>query len=93
MIDSGEPDVQIIGCPNGSNFDVIHQSDAIRVCAGESQNYILNKDEWQSAVIAFADAVRAFYDASLPKLPSDDFSRRGYDAMISEWDRRRKIVR
>ncbi len=92
MIDSGRLDVQIIGCPNGSNFDVAHLADSIRVHASELGQFDVRKNDWKSAVILFVDTVRKFYDDSLPKTPSNDFSSAGYNAMIAEWDRRRKIA-
>jgi hypothetical protein len=92
MIDNGEFDVQITGCPNGSNFNVTHLADSIRVHVNEQTHFDVRQNDWKSAVLSFVDTVREFYNNSELKTPADDFASAGYNAMIAEWDRRREIA-
>lgn len=89
LYDTGDDDVLICGCPNGSDVLVNHNPNGtiiLTTTGGES--YTVSKTEWRDAVKSFSDMVRQFYDDSLPKTPTETDTD-GYARMISEWDRRR----
>ncbi len=90
MYDTGEDDVVICGCPNGSDLFVTRDGDAtIRLTSPTGKSLVASIDDWRAAINEFADAVRRFYEQSLPKAPSDDEDAAGFSKMMSEWDRRR----
>lgn len=88
MYDTGDDDVVICGCPNGSNFDVMHFGRSIWISTKDGRSYIVRTDEWRLAVTQFSDAVRQFYDTSLRKAPADDEASAGFAKMMAEWSRR-----
>jgi hypothetical protein len=53
---------------------------------GESQ--FVREPEWKTTVLQFSSMVRNFYDSSTPKELFDDDERRGFEKMMSEWNRR-----
>ncbi len=92
IIDTGDSDVQIIGCPNGVNFDVVHVTEELQIHSKQFGVCSMPEEKWRSAVLLFVDAVRDFYNASLPKQLSDEHDRFGFDKMFAEWDRRRALA-
>jgi hypothetical protein len=83
-------EVDISGCPYGPNPEVLHVNGAIRVVGEDGAEATVSFDAWKAAVFAFADQVKAFYDASPPRRswddPDDDAA---YASFWSEWTRRR----
>ena len=47
------------------------------------------ENDWREAVLNFSDAVMDFYDRSMRKEPADDDERKGFSAMMIEWQRLR----
>jgi hypothetical protein len=90
MYDIGEADVQIVGCPNGTNFDVVHAGDTVELRSSDLGVFRLSSSEWKSAVKSFSDEVQNFYEASKPKEPSDEVASKGFAKMLAEWKRRRQ---
>jgi hypothetical protein len=88
MYDTGDDDVVICGCPNGSNVDVTHVGGAIRVSTNDGRLYTEPIAEWRRAITQFSVAVRQFYEVSLPKTPADDEESAGFAKMMQEWNRR-----
>ena len=90
MFDTGDEDVVICGCSNGSNVLVKHTTDGgIELESTDGRRFELQYEDWRNAVVEFSDAVRSFYDSSLPKTPSDTTEGEGFQKMLSEWNRRR----
>jgi hypothetical protein len=90
MYDTGDDDVLICGCPNGSDVIVTHDDNCtVRLTSATGKLYVVTSDEWRQAVNAFSDAVRSFYDHSLPKTPTNDMDSAGFAKMMAEWNRRR----
>lgn len=90
MYDKGGEDVAICGCPNGSDVFVTHGDDGtVRLTSSTGKSYVVSAKDWRQAVHEFSDCVRAFYDHSLPKTPTDGTDPAGFAKLIQEWDRRR----
>jgi hypothetical protein len=89
MYDTGDHDVSICGCPNGSNVKVTHNDSTVRLATRDSQSFAVSIDEWRHAVNEFSAVVRQFYDDSLPKTATDDTDSAGFAKMMDEWERRR----
>ena len=70
-------------------MSVTHEADGrIRLTQRDGQSCVVSADDWRRAINQFSDCVRAFYDESLPRTPSDDDAA-GFARMMTEWDRRR----
>ncbi len=88
MFDTGDDDVLICGCPNGSDLSLSHNADGtVRLTANNGTIYTVYESEWRDAVRTFSDLVRQFYRRSLPKTPAES-DLDGYAKMMAEWDRR-----
>jgi len=89
MYNTGDEDVLICGCPNGSDVSVIHDVDGtVRLTSAKGKSYVVPAIEWQRATHEFSKTVLDFYNHSLPKTPEDDIDIAGYAKMMDEWMRR-----
>jgi hypothetical protein len=88
----GQGDVQIVGCNSGIDFGVMRVRDEVILTANDGTEYRVAFSEWQRAVWNFSDSVRAFYSASSPKEPEDDYEQRSFLKFLSEWSRRRSFI-
>jgi hypothetical protein len=88
----GQEDVAICGCPNGEDFEILHQAngEGIVIRATDGREWIVGWPQWRAAVFVFADAVSDFYAACSPKQPSDE-DVAGFKKFWSEWERRRGL--
>lgn len=83
-------DVFICGCPNGIDWSVQHETDAVRLTAADGATVLLSKQQYQAKVLAFVDAVEEFYQCSKAKnIPADAEDAEGYALFWREWRRRR----
>lgn len=85
----GQDDVQIVGCNSGINFEVVRIGGDVVLTADDGKQHRATFSDWKQAVCAFSDSVRAFYSASSPKNPEDDWEERSFRKFLSEWSRRR----
>ena len=74
----GNEDVVIVGCPNGADFEVIHDGNEIIIGSAPARIYRIPLSDWRAAVCDFSDAVRSFYAASSPKQPADQDEAKGF---------------
>lgn len=83
-------DVTLCGCPNGEDFEVLHQTgrDTIIILASNRRAWEIELSDWRTAVLGFADAVSSFYSSCSPKRVCDD-DRAGFSKFCAEWARRR----
>jgi hypothetical protein len=89
MYDTGDEDVAICGCANGSDVYVTHVDDVnVRLTSATGKSYVVPVDEWRQATRKFSEDVLEFYDQSLPKTPADDTDSAGFAKMMEEWKRR-----
>jgi hypothetical protein len=85
-----QEDVVISGCPNGVDFEVLHEpsNQNVIIRASDGREWRVACSEWRVAVLAFADRVSEFYAACSPKQPTDDDAP-GFTKFMAEWERRR----
>jgi hypothetical protein len=88
----GQDDVQIVGCNSGIDFEVVQIDDDVILTAGDGTQHRIAFPDWRKAVCAFSDSVRAFYAASSPKEPEDEWEKRSFRKFLSEWSRRRSLA-
>ena len=82
-------EVSISGCPNGTDWSVVHEGENLKLILPSGQEEVVSLGEYIPEVLAFAETVKAFYDACTPKeIPADEFRRKGYQAFWNEWNRR-----
>lgn len=79
--------VNICGCPSGIDWTIIHMDgNKIKHISDGGQEAIIDKEEYKTIVLDFADQVENFYKTSLPKIiPTDDFDKKGYLTFWKEW--------
>ncbi len=75
-----------VGCMHQRDFAVRHREDRVELVFGD-ETLEVSERAWTNAVLDFAGAVRAFYDASEPKVPLEDDAA-GWRAFWAEWERR-----
>lgn len=82
--------VDIIGCDNGLDWEVVHAGDEIVITLADGYAIRISYAAYEKEVLSFADEVEAFYRQAKPKiLPQDSIERQGYYAFWREWNRRR----
>jgi hypothetical protein len=81
-------DVIILGCDIGVDFSVVHGDGLVTITSAGGESRSVAQSQWANAVQQFSTAVRQFYDSSAAKKPFDDHERKGYEKMMSEWNRR-----
>lgn len=86
----GQEDAAVCGCPNGEDFEVLHDvnGSGVVVHSTDGRQWTVGWSEWREAVFAFADKVSELYAASSPKEPSYEDSS-GFEKFKMEWKRRR----
>lgn len=80
------PRVDIPGCVSGANCWVRHDHDGVAIEGPDGRVHHIAGDEWRSAVFAFCDAVRKFYDESPARQPYDQHDADGFATFLAEWD-------
>lgn len=88
----GQDDVLITGCNVGIDFEVVQVGEEVLLAAADGKQHRVGAPNWKRAVCEFSDAVQAFYAASSPKQPADDFEQRSFQKFLSEWSRRRSLA-
>ncbi len=88
----GSADVLIVECNNGVDWEVRHQDGVVELRFENGTEVTVSTREWRGAVLEFADAIAAFYDASAAKQPADELEAEGFEAFRVEWARRREAV-
>lgn len=82
--------VDIIGCPQGIDWTVVHQDNYIKIITETFQEVILIQKEYQNIVFSFVDQIEDFYYQSQPRLlPKENDERQAYIAFWNEWYRLR----
>ena len=89
IYDMDGPDVCILGCNDGIDFAIATNLGRTTIRTATGAVHEVSEAAWRAAVFGFADEVAAFYEASSPKVPSDDVERRGFAKFLHEWERRR----
>lgn len=89
LYDTGGPDVGIIGCDSGEEFEVHHAAGGV-VVRDAGRSWLVGWPQWRAAVFHFADRVSDFYAACSPKRPHADDAA-AYLKFVAEWERRRGL--
>ena len=78
--------VDIIGCPNGVDWSVLHENDNVILITETGKRTAIPIDEYRKTVFDFADLIESFYNSAEDKIiPEDEFDRKGYVAFWNEW--------
>lgn len=93
LVDAASGEVANGGCPNGVNWWVRHAGAAVTLELPDGRRLTIPREVWCRAVVAFADAVDAFYAASAPKVPGGADDEEWFAAFRAEWRRRRAGAR
>lgn len=89
--DATSDNVLILGCPSGVDWWVEHRDQQVQLTVPGGDAVRLPFAAYRAQVLAFADAVEAFYQRSAPKkVPADAEDAEGYELFWTEWHRRRK---
>ena len=89
IYDVGESEVVICGCPSGIDFEIRHRHEIFEITTDDGRRIEVPEREWEDAVVRYSDQVMSFYERSKPKVPSDAEERKGFAAMMTEWNRLR----
>lgn len=77
--------VTISGCPNGIDFDILHQDENIIIRTQNDHTYTVPFEEYKAAVLAYAKQVEEFYHQHPPRRFENEFDRDGFSAFCNEW--------
>lgn len=81
-------EVHIIGCPNGIDWNIIHQDGNVVIKSIAGVEVVLTLNEYKNIVFEFVDEVIGFYNSCSTKISSED-DVDGYEAFWCELKRRR----
>jgi len=84
-----QTEVYICGCPNGIDWTEEQVNGGVKITTESGKETLVPMDAYRAEVFQFADKVESCYASCAPKVPCDDFSRKGYTAFWNEWHRRR----
>ena len=87
MADEQKDYVDIMGCPSGIDWTIIHTDNCkVKHITDRGQEATIDKEVYKKIVLNFADQVENFYKTSLSKtIPTDDFDKKGYLTFWKEW--------
>ena len=78
--------VEIIGCPNGVDWQVLHENDSVILVTESGKRTVIPMEEYRRTVFEFADLIENFYKNSEDKkFPEDKAAKNGYIAFWNEW--------
>ena len=77
--------VNIVGCTNGIDFNIIHQQENIIIETTDNTKYQVPFSEYKNAVLSFVKQVMEFYKSNPPREFEDNFDKDGFSAFITEW--------
>ena len=77
--------VNIIGCNNGIDFNIIHEEGNIAIVTEDNAEYRIPFEEYKNEVISFAKQVMDFYKTNPPREFANGFEKDGYSAFVTEW--------
>ena len=77
--------VTIIGCPNGIDFDIIHEDNNIIIRTQDGTTYTVTFNDYKAAVLSYANQIQDFYHQNPPRQIEDSFNQDGFSAFCNEW--------
>lgn len=86
IYEEGMNEVYLMNCPNGHDWEVLHQEELIRLTTQKGTTVQIPFNEYKKEVLSFFDSIDNFYQESKPKeLPEDEYDRIGYLQFRKEW--------
>ena len=79
--------VTISGCPNGIDFDIIHEDNNIIIRTQDGTTYTVTFEDYKSTVLYYAKQIEDFYHQNSPRQFEDKFDQDGFSAFCNEWYR------
>ena len=77
--------VDIVGCTNGIDFNIIHQQESLIIETVDNTKYQVPFSEYKNTVLSFAKQVMEFYKSNPPREFEDTFDKDGFSAFVTEW--------
>ncbi|MBQ7335390.1 MAG: hypothetical protein IJW92_02820 [Clostridia bacterium] len=77
--------VTIIGCPNGIDFDIIHEDNNIIIRTQDGITYTVTFEDYKIAVLSYAKQIEDFYHQNPPRQFEDKIDQDGFSAFCNEW--------
>ena len=77
--------VDIIGCPNGIDFNITHEQGRVTIGTVDNVVYDVPFSDYKDAVLSFAKQVMDFYNSNPPREFADEFAKEGFSAFVTEW--------
>ena len=77
--------VDIIGCSNGIDFDVIHENGGITIKTADGEKFFIDCGEYRRAVTEYAGQVERFLSNPPARIFDDDWDRAAVSAFRNEW--------
>lgn len=77
--------VIISGCPNGIDFDVIHEENEVIIRTQDGVTYNLTFEDYKATVLSYAKQIVDFYHQNPPREFKASFDQDGFSAFCNEW--------
>ncbi len=77
--------VIISGCPNGIDFDIIHEDNNIIIRTQDAITYTVTFEDYKAAVLSYAKQIENFYHQNPPRQFEDKFDQDGFSSFCNEW--------
>lgn len=77
--------VEIIGCPNGIDFDITIDVNKVLINLKDNTELQLDYAEYRNAVLKFAKQVGQFYESSPKRDYFSDYEKQGFMAFMNEY--------
>lgn len=84
--------VQIIGCTNGIDFDIIHENNRVIIKTENGKCFSTDFTEYKNAVLAYANQIETFINNSPRRAIKNKFDKEGYNAFQTEWSEMKKKI-
>jgi len=88
FIDEKTDRLTFMDCPYGQDWTVTHEGETVRLTTSAGTQVIIQLTQYKDIVFAFADEIKAFYEACSPKTPPiDDIERNAWKRFRRDWIR------
>ena len=77
--------VTVVGCPNGIDFDIIHEGGNIIIRTQEGITYTVPFEDYKAAVLSYAKQIEDFYHQNPPRQFEDQIEKDGFTAFCNAW--------
>lgn len=90
FIDEKTDALVIMDCPLGLDWSVKHEGCIVKLIVDEHTQIVIPLAEYKETVFEFADAIKSFYNACSPKVPTGEkFEVDGYQKFWEDWEKLR----